>query len=333
MKHLSYLSSLFISMIIICSCASCKSTKKNNDIVATEHLEPVGPKFNPDSAFSYCKTQCDFGPRVMNSDAHEKCGVWIADKFKQFGCKVTEQKTTVKGWDGKDLRCTNIIASYKPGATTRILLCAHWDSRPWADNDPDSTNHHKPVMAANDGASGVAVMLEIARLLNKDKKLNIGVDFVCFDAEDYGTPYWTTDDEHSWALGAQYWADHAKGNYEARYGILLDMVGGQGATFYQETMSKKYAQPIVDKVWNAARAVGFGSMFTTQEGGAITDDHIPVNQKTGIPTIDIIPYYPDCEQSSFGPVWHTVKDDILNIDKNTLQAAGQTVIQTLYSEE
>ena len=334
MKILTSLSSVIIAVIIISSCASCKSNKKVN----TESLDSLavqinGPKFNPDSAFEYCRQQCKFGPRVMNSDTHEKCGVWIATMFHRFGCKVTEQKTTIKGWDGKELKCTNIIASYKPEATERILICAHWDSRPWADNDPDSANHHKPVMAANDGASGVGVMLEVARQLQQDKKLNIGVDFVCFDAEDYGTPYWTQDDPNSWALGAQYWAEQARGNYKARFGILLDMVGGQGATFYQESMSKKYAQHIVDKVWHAARIAGFGSMFKQDEGGAITDDHIPVNQKAGIPTIDIIPYYPDCQQSAFGPTWHTVSDDMLNLDKNTLEAVGQTVIQTLYSEK
>lgn len=332
MKKLSSLTTLLLALIIICSCASCKNSKK--DTVTEDHLglKPEGPKFNADSAYAFCKKQCNFGPRVMNSAAHDQCGVWIADMFKKFGCKVTEQKTIVKGWDGKALHCTNIIASYNPEATTRVLLCAHWDSRPWADNDPDSTNHHKPVMAANDGASGIGVMLEIARLLQKDKQLKIGVDFVCFDAEDYGTPYWTKSDENSWALGAQYWAEHARGNYEARYGILLDMVGAQGATFYQESMSKKYAQDVLDKVWNAAQAAGFGSMFSKTEGGAITDDHIPVNQKAGIPTIDIIPYYPDCQQSSFGPTWHTVSDDMINLDKNTLQAVGQTIIQTLYSE-
>ena len=182
MKILTSLSSVIIAVIIISSCASCKSNKKVN----TESLDSLavqinGPKFNPDSAFEYCRQQCKFGPRVMNSDTHEKCGVWIATMFHRFGCKVTEQKTTIKGWDGKELKCTNIIASYKPEATERILICAHWDSRPWADNDPDSANHHKPVMAANDGASGVGVMLEVARQLQQDKKLNIGVDFVCFD--------------------------------------------------------------------------------------------------------------------------------------------------------
>lgn len=178
-------------------------------------------------------------------------------------------------------------------------------------------------------------MMEIARLLQQDKKLAIGVDFVCFDAEDWGTPQWThtSDDGDSWALGAQYFAGNLPKGYEARYGILLDMVGGLGAKFYKEGMSKQYAPQIVDKVWRAARQSGYGSYFPNSDGGMITDDHIPVNQKANIPTIDIIPYYPDCQQSSFGPTWHTLADNMQNIDPKTLKAVGQTVIQVLYTEK
>lgn len=307
------------------------------EVEEAEKLNPVGPTFNADSALAFCEVQCDFGPRIMNSEAHEKCGKWIVEKFRQFGCEVETQKADLKGYDGTILKNTNIIAHYNPKATTRILLCAHWDSRPWADNDPDSANWRKPVMAANDGASGVGVMLEIARLLQADKKLNaqIGVDFVCFDAEDWGTPQWADvqDQGDSWALGAQYWSENKSADYQPRYGILLDMVGGQGAQFYREGMSMQYASSIVKKVWRVARQAGYGSFFPNSDGGMITDDHIPVNQKAKIPTIDIIPYYPDCQQSSFGPTWHTVSDDMAHLDKNTLKAVGQTIIQVLYTEK
>ncbi len=310
---------------------------ETEEVEEAEKLNPVGPTFNADSAFAYCEAQCAFGPRTMNSKAHEDCGEWIANKFRQFGCEVTTQKADLKGYDGTMLKNTNIIAAYNPKATTRILLCAHWDSRPWADNDPDSTNWHKPVMAANDGASGVAVMLEIARQLQADKKLDsgIGVDFVCFDTEDWGTPQWADvqDSGDTWALGANYWSENKPDNYHPRYGILLDMVGGQGAHFYQEGMSMQYASAIVKKVWKAARQAGYGSYFPKSDGGMITDDHIPVNEKAKIPTVDVIAYYPDCQQSSFGPTWHTVIDDMAHIDKNSLKAAGQTVIQVLYTEE
>ncbi len=184
-------------------------------------------------------------------------------------------------------------------------------------------------MAANDGASGVAVMLEIARQLQADKKLNpsIGVDFVCFDTEDWGVPQWSDaqDDGNSWALGAQYWSENKPEGYNPRYGILLDMVGGRGAKFYREGMSMQYAGGIVKRVWAAARQAGYGSFFPKSDGGMITDDHIPVNEKAKIPTIDVIAYYPDCQQSSFGPTWHTVNDDMAHLDKNVLKAVGQTI--------
>ena len=298
-------------------------------------LKPVGPMFIADSAYQFCQQQCDFGPRTMNSTAHDACGDWIVNKFQQYGMSVTRQETTLKGYDGTPLKCTNIIASYLPEQTTRLLLCAHWDSRPWADNDPDEANRKKPVLAANDGASGVAVMLEIARLLQNDS-LQIGVDFVCFDAEDWGIPQWSNvaDKGNSWALGAQYWAEQCSKQQAKKYrfGILLDMVGGEGAQFYKEGMSMQHAAGIVNKVWRAAQVVGYGSRFPTQTGGNITDDHLPVNKVAKIPCIDIIPYYPDCEQSIFGPTWHTLDDTMDHIDKSTLQAVGQTVIQVLFSE-
>lgn len=299
-----------------------------------EKVQPVGPDFNADSAYIYLQEQCDFGPRTMNSTAHDKCEKWIIQKFEQYGCKVTTQKATLNGYDGTPLRSTNIIASYNPEATTRIMFCAHWDCRPWADNDPDSTNWHKPIVAANDAASGVGVMIELARIL-KGSGLELGVDFICFDAEDYGTPQWFEGEDpgDTWALGAQYFANNLPEGYAPRYGILLDMVGGVGAKFYREGMSIQYAPAIVKKVWNAARQVGYGSYFPKDDGGMITDDHIPVNQTANIPCIDVIPYYPDCAQSSFGPTWHTIADNMDNIDKNTLKAVGQTMVQVLFTEK
>lgn len=299
-----------------------------------EKVQPVGPDFNADSAYIYLQEQCDFGPRTMNSTAHDKCEKWIIQKFEQYGCKVTTQKATLNGYDGTPLRSTNIMASYNPKATTRIMFCAHWDCRPWADNDPDSTNWHKPIIAANDAASGVGVMIELARIL-KGSGLELGVDFICFDAEDYGTPQWFEGEDpgDTWALGAQYFANNLPEGYAPRYGILLDMVGGVGAKFYREGMSMQYAPAIVKKVWNAARQVGYGSYFPKDDGGMITDDHIPVNQTANIPCIDVIPYYPDCAQSSFGPTWHTIADNMDNIDKNTLKAVGQTMVQVLFTEK
>lgn len=322
-----------VVVAIVLGFTACKSTvNKTTD----EEIkpEPIGPEFDADSAVAFCAKQCEFGPRTMNSEAHERCAQWIIEQFKAFGCKVKTQKADLKGYDGTILRATNIMASINPDAKERVILCAHWDSRPWADNDPDEANHKTPVMAANDGASGVAVMLEIARLTTQHPTPKIGIDFVCFDAEDWGTPQWAEydGDGDPWALGAQFFAAHMPEGYSARYAILLDMVGGEGALFHKEGMSQKYAPNIVSKVWAAAKAAGYGSYFPDSEGGYVTDDHVPLNQVAGIPAIDIIPYYPDCKQSSFGPTWHTVNDTMEHIDKNTLKAVGQTIIQVLYSE-
>ena len=327
---MKYVLSIVAAVVLV----ACGTTKKSQG----EEQKAVSVAFCADSAYAFCAAQCQYGPRTMNSVAHEECGKWIAEKFRQYGCDVELQRADLKGYDGTILTSTNIIAKSRQltanSKQPRILICAHWDSRPWADNDPDSANWRKPVMAANDGASGVAVMLEIARLLQQNDSVGVAVDFVCFDAEDWGMPQWESDsDADSWALGAQYWAANCPKEIanSYQYGILLDMVGGQSARFYQEYFSMKYARNIVEKVWQAASAAGYGSYFPAKEGGGVTDDHLPVNEKAGIPCIDIINHYPDCEQSNFGPTWHTINDDMQHIDKNTLQAVGQTLIQLLFS--
>ena len=324
---------IFLLALVSLLC-SCGTTKKQAEVQPVVNIE-----FSADSAYQFCAAQCSYGPRVMNSEAHEQCGKWIQQKFEQYGYQVEQQKADLKGYDGTLLKSTNIIAQ-APSALQKagaILVCAHWDSRPWADNDPDSANWRKPVMAANDGASGVAVMLELARLIQQHDSMKVAVDFICFDAEDWGIPQWDEkgDGTDSWALGAQYWAKTFKAQPSAKkyqYAILLDMVGGQGARFYQEAYSMQKASSVVERVWNAASAAGYGSFFPKQEGSYVTDDHVPVNEVAQIPCIDIINHYPDCPQGSFGPTWHTVNDDMQHIDKNTLQAVGQTLVQLLFSE-
>lgn len=282
--------------------------------------------FSKDSAYLFCQQQCNFGPRTMNSEAHEKCADYIVKKFEGYGLMVTRQNAVLKGYDGTKLNSTNIIASINPEQTKRIFICAHWDSRPWADNDPLDSNHKTPVLAANDGASGVAVMLELARILMGE--VDMGIDFICFDAEDWGVPQWSDaePDDDSWALGAQYWASNPhKEGYKAEYGVLLDMVGGKGAHFYREGFSSQYAPELIDTIWNIAQQIGCGNYFINADGGMITDDHRPINEVAGIPTIDIISYYPNCQSSSFGPTWHTVQDTMENIDPEVLGAVGSTL--------
>ena len=224
------------------------------------------------------------------------------------------------------------MARYNPTAQRRVMLVAHWDTRPWADNDPDEANHSKPVLGANDGASGVGILLETARQFNI-RRPDVGVDILLVDAEDYGKSDSFNGNADSWCLGTQHWIQnmpYTAGNLPA-YAILLDMVGGKGAVFNREYSSMKNAAAIVEKVWNIASQSGYSSRFSNEISGGIIDDHIYL-QKVGIPAIDII----ECnnyETNSFPSTWHTVKDDMNSIDPSTLKAVGQTVINTVYSEK
>lgn len=296
----------------------------------------AAPDFSADSAMAYIKAQCAFGPRVPNTEAHRACGDYIAEKFRSFGTIVTDQYADLTAYDGTVLKARNIIASTNPDNPDRILICGHWDSRPWADNDPDPANHRKPVPAANDAASDVAVMLEMARQIQQMPLLQTGVDFICFDAEDYGVAQWENNPEYersdSWCLGSTYWAQHPhRADYTARFGILMDMVGGRGSTFSLEGFSLQYARSVMERVWQVAAQAGYGQYFLYREGGYITDDHVPVNLVARIPCIDIVPYFTG-GPSSFGPTWHTVADTPENIDPNVLKAVGQTVLQFVYNE-
>lgn len=296
------------------------------------------PLFVADSAMAYVKAQCDFGPRTPNSQAHEQCADWIVAKFTAIGATVEEQRTTLRGYDSTAYSCRNIIAHVNPDLTDRVVIGAHYDSRLWADNDPDPANHRKPVMAANDGASGVAVMLEMARAIGT-MPLSVGVDFVCFDLEDQGTPKWAepaaNDDENQgnyWCLGSQYWAEQAAASgYQPRYGIVLDMVGGRDASFAMEGYSKQVAITLVNMVWHLADQLGYGHFFPIADGGYLMDDHIPMNTTAHIPTIDIVPYCTDA-RSEFGETWHTIADTPENIDPAAMHAVGQTLLQLLYND-
>lgn len=313
---------------------SCKNQNQTARSAEADTVAVTQVRFDADSAYASVVAQCDFGPRVPNSEAHRRCGDYIVSRFKSFGLTVTEQKAGLKAWDGKVLQSRNIIAAYRPELADRIILCAHWDSRPWADADPDSANHRKPVMAANDGASGVAVLLEVARKLS-ELKPQFGIDFICFDAEDYGAPYWAegnvSQSGSDWCLGSQYWSAHPHvPDYKARYGILLDMVGGQNARYCYEGVSMRYARDVMVRTWDAAQRAGAGHLFLQEQGGWAQDDHVPMNEVAGIPTIDIIPFVEGAH--TFGSTWHTLADTPQNISKETLLGVGQTLLQ-LISEE
>ena len=323
-----------IKHILIALMASVAMVACNNNKKQTEetYVSPA-PEFSADSAYAYVKGQCDFGPRIMNSAAHDSCALWLESQFKRLGAQVTLQPCNVTLYDGTRAQAVNIIASYNPQATRRIIICSHWDSRPWADNDPDDANQHTPIDGANDGGSSTGVLLELARQMQQ-KLPAIGVDLICFDAEDCGTPQWADqgdDHESTWCLGSQFWAgEHHTAGYTADYGILLDMVGGSGCVFRKEGFSMRYAPTVVDKVWAAAARIGYSEYFSYDEGGYVTDDHLPVN-RSGIPCIDVIASSKD--GNGFCTTWHTVDDNFAHINKETLRAVGQTMLEVIYTEQ
>lgn len=317
------------------ACGSAGSPEQGSTTTTTPQTTVVtskAPTFEADSAYTYVANQVAFGPRVPNSKAHKQCGDYLAAELTRFGAQLYVQEANLKAYDGTLLEARNLIGSYNPELSKRVLLFAHWDSRPYSDHDPDPANLRKPLDGADDGASGVGVLLEIARQLGQQAP-NIGVDILFCDAEDYGTPEFVDDYQpDTWCLGSQFWAKnpHVK-NYKAEFGILLDMVGGKGATFFREFQSMRSAAPIVQMVWSKARDLGYGKFFINADGGAITDDHQYVISGRGIPSIDIINYDPDTE-TGFASYWHTQKDNMDNIDRETLKAVGQTVLEVIYNQ-
>ena len=310
---------------------SCKQNLKTRDTVAGKVAVPI---FNADSAYHYTATQVSFGPRVPNTEAHKACGNYLSGELKRFGAEVIEQEATVYLQDRTPIKIRNIIGSFQPENKSRILLFSHWDSRPYADHDPNPDNRMKPIDGANDGAGACAALLEIARQVAMNPPA-IGIDIIFFDMEDWGPPDFPLKNNHygDWCMGSEYWARNPHiPNYTARYGILLDMVSTPDAQFYKEEYSQHNAPSIVKKVWEAARAAGYGSYFIDRNGGSIMDDHVPVINYRHIPSIDIIHYNPN-SPSGFGSYWHTMEDNIHNVSKETLTAVGQTVLYVLYHEK
>ena len=315
---------------------SCGQTSKPTTTTSqlTAQADQSNPFFNADSAYNYIETQVSFGPRVPNSAAHRACGTYLANQLKLFGAKVIEQEMSVTAYNGTVLQTKNVIGSYNPTAKKRVLLFAHWDTRPYADKDADEANHNRPIDGADDGGSGVGVLLELARQFGK-KAPEVGVDIIFFDAEDYGIPdfYTGVQVKDTWCLGTQYWAENPhQSGYRASYGILLDMVGSKNAAFFKEQGSMRYAPNIVDKVWSKARSLGYGKYFINALGGEFIDDHLYINEGCNIPCIDIINNDPDSE-TGLGYYWHTMDDTMKNIDKETLKAVGQTVLEVIYNEK
>ncbi len=329
MKKLCVL--VFLTLVI----GACSDSKNGNSGEVAERSLIKAPEFSADSIYNFIQDQVDFGPRVPGTDAHTNAARYFVEKFEQFGAIVTVQEFEEQTYDGTRVQLKNIIAAFNPAAKKRILLAAHWDTRPFADKDPEDT--YAPMDGANDGGSGVGVLLEVARIIGIGPGPKVGVDIILFDGEDWGehleassvTP--TGGKDSWWCLGSQYWSKNKhKPNYSAFYGILLDMVGAERATFYQDAVSKQNAQRVLDKVWGIANNLGHSQYFISQPGISLVDDHVYVNRDARIPMIDII----DLRNggSEFIPEHHRQGDNMDAISKSTLAVVAELVLTVLYNE-
>ncbi|MCC3154432.1 M28 family peptidase [Hymenobacter sp. BT770] len=326
-------------LLLLTGCPDKKAAETSEATAPAEAKLPKAPVFNADSAYAFTAKQVAFGPRVPNSKAHIACGDWLVAKFKSYGLKVMQQPFEAMTFDGTNIHGRNIIAQYQPQAARRVAIFGHWDTRPFA--DADKTHKNAPMDGASDGASAVAVALEIARVLSQQPDSlapNVGVDFILFDAEDWGHDDGTQaklknqlegSSTDSWCLGSQYWSTHLlPANYKAEYGVLLDMVGAKGGSFTREETSRTNARTALDKIWNTAARLGYSDYFRFQDTGGITDDHVYTN-KAGIPTLDIYDH-PPYGDDYFPAYHHATTDNMSIIDRKTLKAVGQTMVQSLY---
>lgn len=303
--------------------------------------------FSADSAYTYIAQQMAFGARVPGTIEHQQCGDWLAAMLAQYGAQVRSQYGTMPNYAGEPQPLRNIVAYFEGNTPKPVLLCAHWDTRPWSDEEEDYDNRFEPVPGANDGASGVGVIIEIVRQLSLLKAQGApvpSVQIVFFDCEDMGSPrhYTGKEREDTWCLGSQYWAReyaqtiatqslHSPTQPIIQYGILLDMVGDPSATFPREYISATHAGNYLEQIWRTASRLGYGRYFVQQAAYPITDDHYYINTIAGIPCVDVIDYKPNTE-TGFADWWHTQRDNMQNINHQTLQAVGETILTTICSK-
>lgn len=280
------------------------------------------PQFDEQKAFDYLEKQCEFGPRNPGSDGAKNCLEYLETELAKFSDKVVRQP--FQHFDKKSKKTylmTNLIASFNSDESQRVFLAAHWDTRPVADRDPNPENRRTPIIGANDGASGVAVLLEIARNL-KLSEPEIGVDLILFDGEDFGEEG-NLDD---YFLGSKIFAQNAP-NYKPRFGILLDMIGDAQLSIPIEGFSQEFLPHVVNKVWSTAESLG-EFVFERQFGSYINDDHKILIEK-GIPCIDLIDFaYPD-ESHRY---WHTLEDTPDKCSPESLGSVGRVLLNVIYNE-
>jgi Zn-dependent M28 family amino/carboxypeptidase len=304
----------FLLLLFVFSCKDDRQKVENKPT-------PVSiPRVDADSAFSFIEKQLSFGVRVPGTQGHAMTKEWIVSKMKSYGATVEIQEFKASFLDKKDIPSYNIIAKINPNQEKRIMFFAHWDTRLIAEKDANENMKNKPIPGAVDGASGVAGLIEIARLIH-NSPINLGIDFVFFDAEDQG------DDDGNWCIGSQHWAKAYKSDIKPEFGILLDLIGAKNATYGMEGYSMQAAPDLVKKIWALAGGMGKSNLFQNYDGGGIMDDHYYVNTIARIPTIDIIE---TTQTGRFGDYHHTHDDNIEAIDKTNLASVIQVVTAVAY---
>ncbi len=328
MQSIVKYTSLVLAVCLGCLVGCKTDTSKKDKVDTTPTKQRKVPSFSADSTYRFVEEQLAFGVRYPGSEGQQKMIDYLSQKLEGYGAKVVKQDFQVNFLDQKDITATNIIASYNPKQSKRVLLAAHWDSRMIAEKDEDPIRQKQPIMGADDGATGTAALLEIARLIHTHG-IDIGIDLVFFDAEDQGDD----SDATTWCLGSQYWTKHPhKNGYKAKYGILLDMIGAKGAKFGREYYSTQYAGPVLNKVWKLAQAMGYGDYFQDFDAKGVMDDHFYIIENLRIPTIDIINRPIGTTKHGFGHYHHTHKDNIDIVDKRSLKVVGQVVTAVIYNE-
>jgi len=318
----------FLGFLILFSVLGC--TPSHKELVDSIVLHPA-PEFQADSAYTHIATQVGFGPRIPGLESHRRCGDFLSAKLKQYGAVVMEQHDSATVANGKRLPLRNIIGSFSPEKKERILLVTHWDSRPTSDEDPEHFN--TPIDGAHDGASGVAVLLEIARLVGMQEPA-VGVDIILFDTEDQGRGWEdgdTPDSEFFYCMGARHWAAHPHvSGYSARFGVMVDMVAATDAVFTLEAVSMEHAAEEMRHIWATAHRLGFEDRFRFNLTRKMVHDHFYISTMAGIPTVAIV-HHDNTAHSGFGSYWHTQHDNLSTVDRAPLQAVGQTLTQVIYN--
>lgn len=306
---------LTAALLLFAACGDGRDA--NGAQVASLRLDTTGvPAFSAEAAYALLQRQVEFGPRVPGTAGHAAQLAWMTAFLRERADTVAVQRFTHETADGTALELSNVFARFRPDATARVLLVAHWDTRPRGDMESDSRKRELPIPGANDGASGTAVLLELANVLSRHSP-PIGVDLLFVDGEDFGPG---GEDMY---LGAKHFAAHPPPSYRPLYGILVDMVADRSPVFFMEGNSRDMAPEVVERVWRVAEQIGLGHIFVRSPGGYITDDHVHLN-RAGFRTIDIIDF-------DFGPgnaFWHTHQDTLENTSPAGPGAVG-TVITTL----